>query len=236
MSDRYGDSLEVGAPYGDQDATRLDPWLATSLMAGATQRLGLGATRSTTYHHPCHVARGFATLDHLSGGRAAWNVVTSVNEGEARNHGLDAHKEHDARYDTADEFMEVAFRLWDSWDADALVLDQQSGIYADPQRIHRVDYTGTTYRSRGPLNIPRSPQGRPVVIQAGASSRGKAFAAKWAEVIFVVQPTREGMRRYYGEIKTEVEHAGRDPDAVKVLAGVMPFVGTSEAHARELLE
>ena len=236
MSDRYGDSLEVGARYGDQDATRLDPLLVTSLMAGATRRIGLGATRSTTYHHPFHVARGFATLDHLSGGRAAWNVVTSVNEGEARNHGLDAHLEHDARYDSAEEFMEIAFRLWDSWDTDALVLDQKAGFYAHPQRIHRVDYAGTTYRSRGPLNVPRSPQGRPVIIQAGASSRGKAFAAKWAEVIFVVQPTREGMRRHYGEIKAEVQRAGRDPASVKVLAGVMPFVGTSEAHAREQLE
>jgi FMN-dependent oxidoreductase (nitrilotriacetate monooxygenase family) len=236
MSDRYGDSLEVGARYGDQDATRLDPLLVVSLLAGLTRRIGLGVTRSTTYHHPFYVARSFATLDHLSGGRAAWNVVTSVNEGEARNHGLDSHLEHDARYDVAEEFMETTFKLWDSWDADALVLDQASGIYADPARIHRTEHRGAAYGSRGPLNVPRSPQGRPVIIQAGSSSRGKAFAAKWAEVIFVVQPAKPPMQRFYADIKAEAERAGRDARELKVLAAVMPFVGATEAEAREKLE
>jgi FMN-dependent oxidoreductase (nitrilotriacetate monooxygenase family) len=236
MSDRYGDSLEVGARYGDQDATRLDPLLVVSMLAGVTRNIGLGVTRSTTYHHPYNVARSFSTLDHLSAGRAAWNVVTSVNEGEARNHGLESHLEHDARYDGAEEFMETTFRLWDSWDADALVLDQANGIYADPARIRRTDHAGRAYRSRGPLNIPRSPQRRPVIIQAGSSSRGKAFAAKWAEVIFVVQPTKQAMQRFHAEIKAEAVRAGRAPRELKVLAGVMPFVGESEAHARELLE
>jgi FMN-dependent oxidoreductase (nitrilotriacetate monooxygenase family) len=235
MSDRYGESLEVGARYGDQDATRLDPILVISLMAGSTRHIGLGATRSTTYHHPFNVARTFATLDHLSRGRAAWNVVTSVNEGEARNHGLDSHLEHDARYDSAEEFMEITFRLWDSWDEDALVLDQEQGIYADPERIHRTEFKGNTYRSRGPLNVPRSPQGRPVIIQAGSSSRGRAFAAKWAEVIFVVQPTAEAMQRFYADIKGEVERQGRRPGDVKVLAAVMPFVGRTTADAQDKL-
>jgi len=236
MSDRYGGELETGARYGDQDATRLDPIPVLSLLAGTTRHIGLAATRSTTYHHPFHIARTFATLDHLSRGRAAWNVVTSVNEGEARNHGLDRHLEHDARYDSAEEFMQTTFGLWDSWEPDALVLDREQGIYADPARIHRLGFEGKTYRSYGPLNVPRSPQGHPVIIQAGASARGKAFAGKWAEVIFVVQPTLEGMQRSYRDIKEEAQRAGRRPEEVTVLVAVMPFVGRTSAEAREQLE
>ena len=236
MSDRYGGALETGARYGDQDATRLDPIPVLSLLAGTTRHIGLAATRSTTYHHPFHIARTFATLDHLSRGRAAWNVVTSVNEGEARNHGLDRHLEHDARYDSAEEFMQTTFGLWDSWEPDALVLDREQGIYADPARIHRLGFEGKTYRSYGPLNVPRSPQGHPVIIQAGASARGKAFAGKWAEVIFVVQPTLEGMQRSYRDIKEEAQRAGRRPEEVTVLVAVMPFVGRTSAEAREQLE
>jgi FMN-dependent oxidoreductase (nitrilotriacetate monooxygenase family) len=236
MSDRYGGELETGARYGDQDATRLDPIPVLSLLAGTTRHIGLAATRSTTYHHPFHIARTFATLDHLSRGRAAWNVVTSVNEGEARNHGLDRHLEHDARYDSAEEFMLTTFGLWDSWEQDALVLDREQGIYADPARIHRLGFEGKTYRSYGPLNVPRSPQGHPVIIQAGASARGKAFAGKWAEVIFVVQPTLEGMQRSYRDIKEETRRAGRRPEDVMVLVAVMPFVGKTSAEARQQLE
>src|SRR5262249_43126393 len=152
-------------------------------MAAVTQHIGLGATRSTTYDSPYHIAREFATLDHISGGRAAWNMVTSMNDGEAQNFGVAAHLSHDARYDRADEFMEVAFKLWDSWDADALVLDRAAGIYADPSKVHYVNHKGAWFQARGPLNIPRSPQGRPLIIQAGSSGRGKAFAARWSEVI-----------------------------------------------------
>ncbi len=235
MSDRFGDSLEVGARYGDQDATRLDPTLVIALMAGATRHLGLGATRSTTYHHPYNIARTFATLDHLSRGRVAWNVVTSVNEGEARNHGLESHLEHDARYDAADEFMRATFHLWNSWEPDALVLDRVNGIYANPDKIHRADYSGEVYRTRGPLNVPRSPQGRPVIIQAGASSRGKEFAAKWAEVIFAVQPNPQALQRFYTDIKQVVLQSGRREEDVKILAGVMPFVGRSRAEAQDKL-
>lgn len=235
MSDRFGDSLEVGARYGDQDATRLDPTLVLALLAGATRHIGLGATRSTTYHHPFNVARTFATLDHLSRGRIAWNVVTSVNEGEAHNHGLDTHLEHDARYDAADEFMRATFHLWNSWEADALILDRANGIYADPAKIHRADHAGEAYRSRGPLNVPRSPQGRPVIIQAGSSSRGKAFASKWAEVIFVIQPNPRAMQSFYADIKQSAEAAGRRAEEVKILAGVMPFVGRSREEAQDKL-
>jgi FMN-dependent oxidoreductase (nitrilotriacetate monooxygenase family) len=131
--------------------------------------------------------------------------------------------------------MEATFQLWDSWDQGALVLNRENGIYADPDRIHRVDFAGDVYRSRGPLNVPRSPQGRPVIIQAGSSSRGKAFAAKWAEVIFVIQPTVEAMQRFYRDIKGEAERCGRRPDDIKVLVAVMPFVGSTPADAQEKL-
>lgn len=235
MSSTYGDGHETGARFGDQDSTRLDPMLVTALMAAVTRFLGLAATRSTTYFPPYQVARAFATLDHLSKGRAGWNVVTSVNEGEARNHGLEAHLGHDARYDSADEFMDVVFRLWESWDADALVLDRENGIYADPDRVHPLRHRGPNLRCDGPLNIPRSPQGRPVIIQAGASARGKDFAARWAEVVFALQPTTSGMQRFYADLKAAVERAGRPADACRILPAVMPFVSESRAEAEEKL-
>ncbi|MCW5623581.1 MAG: LLM class flavin-dependent oxidoreductase [Burkholderiales bacterium] len=235
MSSTYGGSIETGARYGDQDSARLDPLLVTSLMAASTRHLGLAATRSTTYFPPFQVARAFASLDHLSGGRAGWNVVTSVNDSEARNHGIELHLGHDARYDSADEFMEVVFRLWESWDADALILDRENGIFADPDRIHPIAYRGAHLRCEGPLNVPRSPQGRPVIIQAGASARGKDFAARWAEVIFALQPTTAGMKKFYADVKSAVERAGRARDACQILAAVMPFVGASRAEAEEKL-
>src|ERR1700730_15501805 len=179
MADTYGASLETGVAYGDQDVVRLDPIPVLAMMAAVTRRLGLRATRSTAYYHPYQVARTFATLDHLTRGRVAWNVVTSVNDSEARNFGLDAHLEHDRRYDRADEFMEVAFKLWDSWQADALVLDRHQGRFADPTKVAYVNHSGEWFKSRGPLNVPRGPQGRPVIIQAGSSGRGIAFAARW---------------------------------------------------------
>jgi len=235
MSSTYGGDHEAGARYGDQDSTRLDPMLVTALMAAVTRHLGLAATRSTTYFPPYQIARAFATLDHLSGGRAGWNVVTSVNESEARNHGLEAHAGHDARYDSADEFMDVVFRLWDSWDRDALVLDRQSGLFADPARIHPLRHRGANLRCEGPLNVPRSPQGRPVIIQAGASSRGKDFAARWAEVVFALQPTTSGMQRFYADVKAAVEKAGRPADHCRIVAAVMPFVGASRSEAEDKL-
>ncbi len=236
MSTRYGGSIEAGARHGDQDATRLDPIPVLTMMAAVTSRLGLGATRSTTYADPYSLARAFATLDHLSGGRAAWNVVTSVNKGEAENFGLESHLAHDERYDMADEFMEVAFGLWDSWAPDALVLDRERGVYADPSRIRELNHRGRHYRSRGPLNIPRSPQGRPVVIQAGSSGRGQEFAARWAEVVFAIQPDAERMRRFRVDLHDKAEQQGRGDAPPKVLAGMMPFVGRSRAEAEELRE
>lgn len=231
ISDRYGDSHEIGIGLGDQDATRMDPMPILGAMASVTRHLGLGATRSTTYDAPFNLAREFATLDHLSGGRAAWNVVTSMNDGEALNFGLAAHLGHDERYDRADEFLELAFKLWDSWDADALVMDRERGIYADPRKVHYANHAGTFFRSRGPLNIPRSPQGRPVIIQAGSSGRGKAFAAKWSEVIFALQPSLARMSAFKSDVVRALEVEGRAPDAAKVMMAIMPFIGATRAEA-----
>ncbi|OYX73120.1 MAG: monooxygenase [Rhizobiales bacterium 32-66-11] len=233
VADRYGESLETGIRLGDQDATRMDPLPVLGAMAAVTHHIGLGATRSTTYDAPYNIAREFATLDHLSGGRVAWNVVTSMNDGEALNFGSVPHLGHDERYDRADEFMEVAFKLWDSWEEGALVLDRANGIYADPDKVHYVNHQGKWFQSRGPLNIPRSPQGRPVIIQAGSSGRGKAFAARWSEVIFALQPNRERMGVFTRDVRAALEAAGRAADASKVLMAVMPFIGRTRAEAEE---
>lgn len=231
IADRYGLTLDVGVQFGDQDATRLDPVPVLGAMAAVTHHLGLGATRSTTYDQPYHIAREFATLDHLSGGRAAWNVVTSMNDGEALNFGIPLHLEHDERYDRADEFVELAFKLWGSWERGALVLDKERGVYADPARVHYVNHEGKWFRSRGPLNIPRTPQGRPVIIQAGSSGRGKAFAARWAEVIFTIQQTPELMKKFYDDVKAQLPEYGRTREECKILAAIMPFVGATRQEA-----
>lgn len=234
IADRLGGDKATGLRHGDQDSTRLDPIPLLGALAATTERLGLGATRSTTYDQPYHVARAFQTLDHLSAGRAAWNVVTSMNDGEAANFGLDAHLDHDRRYDRADEFVQLTMDLWSSWAPDALVLDRAAGVYADPERVRYVDHDGDWYRCRGPLNIPAGPQGRPVIIQAGASDRGLAFAARWAEVVFTISPTVDDMRRSTSALRAELARIGRPAAACRVLAAVMPFVGptTAEAEAR----
>jgi len=231
ISDGYGQNLEVGLHYGDQDAARLDPIPVLAMMAASTQYIGLGATRSTTYYHPYQVARTFASLDHLTRGRMAWNVVTSVNNGEAQNFGLEEHLEHDQRYDRADEFMEVAFKLWDSWQEGAILLDRENGIFADPSKVNYIHHQGQWFKSRGPLNVPRSPQGHPVIIQAGSSGRGKEFAARWAEVVFTIQPNLARAKDAYTELKSRMAEYGRAPEDCKILTAVMPFVGETEAIA-----
>ncbi|MES2197928.1 MAG: LLM class flavin-dependent oxidoreductase [Pseudomonadota bacterium] len=233
IADRYGSSHVTGIRHGDQDATRMDPLPILGALAAATSRIGLGATRSTTYDAPYNIAREFATLDHISAGRSAWNVVTSMNDGEALNFGSVPHLGHDERYDRADEFMEVAFKLWDSWEPDALVLDRERGIYADPDKVHYLNHVGKWFQSRGPLNIPQGPQGRPVVIQAGSSGRGKAFAARWSEVIFALQPNVERMRVFTAEVHAALAQQDRPQNASRILMAIMPFVGESRAEAED---
>ncbi|MGH9090084.1 MAG: LLM class flavin-dependent oxidoreductase [Acidimicrobiales bacterium] len=212
---------------------KLDLSVVLGVVAGATSHIGLGATYSTTYYSPFHVARTFATLDHLSGGRAAWNVVTSVNDGEARNYGLAEHLGHDERYDRADEFLEATTGLWDTWEDDALVLDRAGGTFADPSKVHELGHEGRWFSVRGPLTVPRSPQGRPVLLQAGSSGRGREFAARWAELIFTGDPDVDIARAHYEDQKAQVAAAGRDPASVKMLPMAYTVVGESHAHAEE---
>ena len=184
MPDRYGGDHAHTVANGIR-CVKMDPLTILTVMGMATERLGLGATYSTTYYEPFHVARVYATLDLMTNGRAAWNVVTSMNDGEALNMGHASHGEHDQRYDRADEFLEVVTGHWDSWDDDAIVLDKKTGLFAHPDKVRRLDHVGEFFRSRGPFTVPRSAQGHPVLIQAGQSGRGRRFAARWAELVFV---------------------------------------------------
>ena len=236
VEDSYGENLETGVRLGGQGAVAMEPASVIAIMAAVTERLGLGATISTTYYPPFHVARLFATLDQLSGGRVSWNVVTSLNNAEARNFGFEQHLEHDTRYDRADEFMAAVRKLWSSWDGDALLLDKAGGQFADPAKVHYVDHRGEWLKVRGPLQVPRSPQGEPVILQAGLSERGKRFAGQWAEAVFSVAPDLPYMQRHYQDIKTQVRAAGRDPEQTKVFTAVMPVLGETEAIAKERLE
>ena len=228
----YGGSVAEAVRTGARPV-KLDLSIVIATVAAATRHIGLGATYSTTYYPPFHIARTFGTLDHLSGGRAAWNVVTSVNDSEAQNFGVDEVLAHDKRYDRADEFMEAIVGLWDSWDDDALVLDRESGYFADPDKVHTLDFKGDWFDVKGPLTVPRSPQGRPVFLQAGSSGRGRDFAARWAEVIFMGDPDIDVARAHYADQKARVTAAGRSADAVKMVPMIYTVIGESTAHAQE---
>jgi FMN-dependent oxidoreductase (nitrilotriacetate monooxygenase family) len=238
----YADRIAIPGIYAGSVAeavrlgarpVKLDLSVVLGLVAGATRSIGLGATYSTTYYTPFHVARTFATLDHVSGGRAAWNVVTSVNNGEAQNFGFKEHLDHDARYDRADEFLQATTGLWDSWDDDAMVLDRAGGTFADPDKVHELNHEGEWFSVRGPLTVPRPPQGRPVLLQAGSSGRGRDFAARWAELIFTGDPNIDVARSHYKDQKERIAEGGRDPQAVKMLPMAYTVVGESRAHAEE---
>ena len=214
-------------------AVKMDPSTILMAMGMATQRLGLGTTYSTTYYEPYHVARVFATLDLMLKGRVAWNIVTSLNSAEALNFGQDAHMEHESRYDRADEFMEVVMGHWNTWEDDALILDKARDNFADPAKVHRLDHQGRHFRSRGPFSVPRSPQGQPVLIQAGQSGRGQAFAARWAELVFVIHHNLEAGKKNYSSFKAAVAAAGRDPEHVQVAPACYVCVAETEAAAQE---
>ena len=228
----YGGSVAEAVRYGARPV-KLDLGVVLGVLAQATSRIGLGATYSTTYYAPFHVARTFATLDHLSGGRAAWNVVTSVNDSEAQNFGIDAHPGHDERYDRADEFMQVVTGLWDTWEDDAVLHDRASGRYADPAKVRELGHAGRYFSARGPLTVPRTPQGRPVIVQAGSSGRGREFASRWAELIFTGDPGIDVARSHYADQKERISVAGRDPAAVRICPMAYAVVGESEAHAKD---
>jgi FMN-dependent oxidoreductase (nitrilotriacetate monooxygenase family) len=197
--------------YGGQ-LSYLDPMIVLPVMARATRHLGLGATLSTTFHHPYQLARILASLDHLSHGRACWNVVTSTTDFEARNFGIGDLPSKEVRYDRADKVVEACCALWDCWQEDALVMDKESGFFADPQEVRYADYEGRYVRTRGPLTIPRCPQGHPVLMQAGSSPRGRDFAARWAEAIFCSSGSKKDAIEFYTDIKRRMARFGRAPD------------------------
>ncbi|HXQ50002.1 MAG TPA: LLM class flavin-dependent oxidoreductase [Stellaceae bacterium] len=232
MPDRYGDDHAHAVAHGIR-CVKMDPIAVLMAMGMATERLGLGATCSTTYYEPFHVARLFATVDHMTKGRAGWNVVTSLNDGEAMNMGRASVTEHDLRYDRADEFMEVVLGLWDAWDDDALILDKASGRFADPAKVRRLDHRGEHFRARGPFTVPRTPQGHPVIIQAGQSGRGRRFAGRWGEVIFATAPTVERGKEGYAALKGEAERAGRDPDAMSICVSLTTVSAATKAEAED---
>ena len=227
-----GPSLADNIRYASR--FRLEPLTWMSAIAAVTSRIGLIGTASTTYTEPYNLARQFASLDHLSRGRAGWNIVTTGAPGAAANFGLPEHPAHADRYARAEEYLEVVTRLWDSWEDDALVADAASGVFADTDKIHAVDHVGREFSVAGPLNLPRSPQGRPVYVQAGSSEDGRGFAARWAEAIFTAHQTLDSAQEFYADIKRRARGVGRDPGSVLVLPGISPVVADTEAEARAL--
>ncbi|MEW6639538.1 MAG: LLM class flavin-dependent oxidoreductase [Pseudomonadota bacterium] len=215
---------------------RVEPITWLTAIAAATKRIGLIATASTTYNEPYNLARLFASLDHISGGRAGWNIVTTSAPQAAQNFGLPEHPPHNERYDKAREFLDVITKLWDSWEDDAVVNDPVSGIFADSDKIHAINHIGRHFRVRGPFNTARSPQGRPVYVQAGSSDDGRAFAALHAEAIFTAHQTLASAQEFYADIKARARAFDRNPDHVKILPGLSPFIGSTTAEAKRLQE
>ncbi|MDR9745680.1 LLM class flavin-dependent oxidoreductase [Paenibacillus taichungensis] len=227
------DRFESGISHAN--SIRPEPFTLLSALAAVTSHIGLAATISTTYNDPYHIARKLATLDHFSGGRAAWNIVTSQTDEEARNFGKERHLQHELRYERAKEFVEATQGLWDSWEEDALLFDKESGYFADKNKLHNLDYEGTHFKVKGPLNISRPPQGYPVLIQAGASEAGKEVAAATAEIVFAPGGTFAEGKALYEDIKGRLAKYGRSPDEIKILPALMPIIGATTEEAAEQL-
>jgi FMN-dependent oxidoreductase (nitrilotriacetate monooxygenase family) len=232
------DSLSITEKSSPHYLNRFEPITILSGLAATTSRIGLVGTLTVSYSEPFNVARQFASLDHLSGGRAGWNVVTSWLGDTAANFSKTEHPAHAVRYRIAAEYLDVVQGLWDSWEEGAHVADKDSGTFVDPTRLHRLDHKGEFFQVRGPLNIKRTPQGQPVIFQAGASEDGRNFAAQRAEVIFTHAETEEEGRTYYADVKARARGFGRDPDQLFILPGIAPIVGDTdedaEARYREL--
>jgi FMN-dependent oxidoreductase (nitrilotriacetate monooxygenase family) len=214
--------------------TSFEPFTLLSALSQVTEHIGLVATASTSFDEPYHVARRFASLDHLSAGRAGWNIVTTSNPEAARNFGLDEHLRHEVRYERAREFYDVVTGLWDSWHDDAFVRDVAAGVYFDPERLHVLNHRGPHLSVKGPLNIARPVQGWPVVVQAGASDAGRQLAAETAEVVFTAQSTLEDGRRFYADVKGRMDALGRTRDHLKILPGALVVVGDTLEEARAI--
>ena len=227
----FGDGLYISEKSHPNFLNRFEPLTLLAALAMETSKIGLAATLSTTYSDPYTVARQFSSIDHLSGGRAGWNVVTSPLEGSAANYSKPEHPQHDLRYRMADEFLEITKGLWDSWEDDAFIRDKESGVFIDPAKMHRLDHQGEFFSVQGPLNISRSKQGRPVLIQAGSSEAGRGFAATVADAIFTGQATSGDAAEFYSDIKNRAAKSGRNPDEVLILPGCSPIVGNTPEEA-----
>ncbi|MBU9426128.1 LLM class flavin-dependent oxidoreductase [Burkholderia gladioli] len=230
------DGLTSGPDAHPSMAQRFEPLTLLSALAMHTTHIGLAATASTTYSEPYHLARVFASLDRLSGGRAAWNVVTTSYDRTAANFTRGNHPDHAERYEMAGEFVDVVKGLWDSWDEDAVIRDKARGVYFDPAKVHALDHEGRFFRIKGPLNASRPPQGHPVVIQAGSSGPGQDLAARIAEVVFTAQQTLEEAQVFYRDLKGRLAKFGRAGQALHVMPGVFPVIGRTEREAREKYE
>jgi len=222
----------ASTPY--RPAAHLEPITRLSAIAAQTTHIGLIATASTTFYEPYNLARLFSSLDILSGGRAGWNIVTTQSDLVARNFSLKAIPSAEERYTRAQEFIDVVTKLWDSWEDDAITADRESGVYFDVDKVHQINHVGSHYQVEGALAAPRSPQGRPVYVQAGSSNEGRAFAARNAEAIFTAHQTIGDAQAFYADIKGRAVGLGRQPDDIKILPGISAFLGDSESEAKEL--
>ncbi len=228
-------------PWKNEEAQRgrvvqLDPASLLPALAVATEHIGLVSTATTTYNEPFHIARRFATVDHISNGRAGWNLVTSQVETEAQNFNRETHVEHGDRYERAYEFYDVVAGLWDSWEEGAFRHDKSTGVYFDDDKVHLLNHKGKHFSVRGPLNVGRTPQGRPVVSQAGSSEAGRELAARSADIVYTAQASVEESRAFRAELRERVKPYGRQPDDIKVMPGLMPIVGRTEEEAKQKLD
>src|ERR1700704_342663 len=228
------DQLALGEDVAQAARTWLEPITVLAALAVSTSRVGLIATASTTYTEPFNLARQFASIDHISNGRAAWNIVTSWLATAARNFGGAGQVSHEDRYARGEEFMAVVKALWDSWAADAVIDDRAGGLYARADHIRPINHRGDFYRVAGPLNMPRCPQGRPVLVQAGSSDTGRRFAARHAEAVFTAPMEKATAQAFYNDPKALVRTEGRDPEQVLILPGLSPMIASTEAEARRL--
>ncbi len=228
------DSPVLWNNVGRRPAGTLEPTVLLAALAGVTEHIGLIATASTTYNEPFNLARRFASLDHISGGRAGWNIVTTAGVDAARNFNLDELPAHSDRYARAAEFIDVSLKLWDSWDDDALLGDKENGVWGDDGKIYPAQHAGRHFKVGGALNVPRPPQGYPLLVQAGSSEDGKELAARYAEAVFTAQQTLEDGQQFYTDLKARVRALGRDPESIKILPGIVPVIGATEAEAHAL--
>src|SRR5258708_18611920 len=224
------DSADVRGRMGK--VVKFEPMTILSALAAVTKNLGLVATSTTTYNEPYTLARQFASLDQISGGRAGWNLVTSNNEQDALNYSRDEHMSHGDRYERAIEFADVVNGLWDSWDEDAFLRDKEAGVFFDASKMHVLDHKGKHFQVKGPLNVACSPQGRPVLVQAGASGTGRDVAARLADLVFTAQTTIDQAKEFYSDLMSRLPRFGRTPDQVKVMPGFYPVVAPTQAEAQ----